>query len=157
MIQEDISSATEDYNTNPLLITVNLLKEQINIQKQAIYNMTKQLKIVEKHLYKNIKISEKVKEKQVKNKPRKTGLTKPMNISQELSDFINTDVNTKVARTDVTKRISAYIKDNNLQNPLDKRIIIPNESLKKLFEGYDDTHKLSYFNLQRFISHHYSN
>ncbi len=155
MIQEDTSFEAEEYNTNPLLITFNLLREQINIQKQTIHNMTKQLKIVEKQLYKNIKLSDKVKQKQIKNKTRKTGLTKPMNISQELADFIKADVNAKIARTDVTKRISSYIKDNNLQNPDDKRVIIPNECLKNLFKDYDDTSQLTYFNLQKFISHHY--
>ena len=38
------------------------------------------------------------------------------------------------ARTDVTKRVWAYIKAHDLQNPSDRREIICDETLEKLFK-----------------------
>ena len=145
-----------DCQYNPLLLTFNVLKDQIALQKATLQSMTKQLKLIEKQLYKNIKVSDKIKEKQVKNKTRKTGLTKPMKISQQLADFIGVNVEDKIARTDVTKKLSKYIKEYNLQKNTDKRVIIPNESLMSLFKEFNAVEPLTYFNLQKHISHHYS-
>ena len=38
------------------------------------------------------------------------------------------------ARTDVTKFLIKYIKENNLQNESDKRIIEPDDKLQSLLE-----------------------
>ena len=73
-----------------------------------------------------------------------------------LADFIGVNVEDKIARTDVTKKLSKYIKENNLQKNTDKRVIIPNESLMSLFKEFNAVEPLTYFNLQKHISHHYS-
>lgn len=40
-----------------------------------------------------------------------------------------------IPRTEVTKRLWAYIKKNNLQDPKNKRMIKADESLKSVFGG----------------------
>ena len=40
-----------------------------------------------------------------------------------------------MARTEVTKHITEYIRVNNLQNPANKRHILPDPSLKKLLNA----------------------
>ena len=52
-----------------------------------------------------------------KRKPRKpSGFAKPTYLSPELCTFLNVEKGTELARTEVTKRILQYVKDNNLQN-----------------------------------------
>jgi upstream activation factor subunit UAF30 len=59
-----------------------------------------------------------------------------------------------MARTDVTKEITAYVKKHSLQDPDNGRDIHPDAKLKKLLQiGAND--KLSYFNLQKFMSPHF--
>ena len=59
-----------------------------------------------------------------------------------------------VARTTVTKQMSAYIKDNNLQNPERKREIVLDNSLAKLFsKKVGDT--IEYFEIQKLLKNHY--
>ena len=58
------------------------------------------------------------------------------------------------ARTEVTKRISAYYKENNLQVPSDKRYIKPDEKLKKLLQCGDDAFVM--FKLQTFLKPHFT-
>jgi hypothetical protein len=67
-----------------------------------------------------------------------------------------------VARTDVTSHISKYIKDHNLQNPQERREIIPDAALRKIFsepveESKTDPSKkvYTYLRLQKYVNHHF--
>ena len=83
-----------------------------------------------------------------------SGFAKPTQISEELAKFLNIDKDELIARTQVTKLINNYVKENNLQNLENKREIIMNDALKKLVDIPDDV-TLSFFNLQKYIKHHY--
>ena len=50
--------------------------------------------------------------------------------------------------------INKYIVDNNLRKEEDKRQIIPDKKLSKLL-NLDGSEQLSYFNLQKYIKHHF--
>ena len=63
------------------------------------------------------------------------------------------DKNEQKSRVDVTKYICNYIKNNNLQNPTDKREILPNLELQKLFRI--DCSKIKYYNIQTLLKIHF--
>ena len=77
---------------------------------------------------------------------------KPVPISKELSVFCGWKKDDLKSRTDVTRYICDYIKEKDLQNPEDRRKIIPDPKLKKLL-GYnpktDDP--LTYPLIQRYM------
>jgi len=90
------------------------------------------------------------------SKKAPSGFAKPTAISSDLRKFLDVPDDTLLARTDVTKRITTYIKEQDLQNPDNRREIFPDEKLRKLIDipkEYDN--KLTYFNLQRCIKHHF--
>jgi chromatin remodeling complex protein RSC6 len=61
-----------------------------------------------------------------------------------------------MARTAVSKKLNEWIRDNNLQKPEDRRIIIPNKELLGLFnDEYVEGCHLDFFTLQKYIKHHY--
>ena len=67
-----------------------------------------------------------------------------------------------VARTDVTSHLSKYIKEHNLQNPNERREIVPDAALKKLFSDAVETSKsdsskkvYTYLKLQTYVNHHF--
>ncbi|KAL8172315.1 hypothetical protein V2J09_024119 [Rumex salicifolius] len=62
-----------------------------------------------------------------------TGIMKPRRVSPEMQKFLGGV--TEVPRTQVLKEIWAYIKQNNLQDPANKKIIICDEKLKTIFAG----------------------
>jgi chromatin remodeling complex protein RSC6 len=66
------------------------------------------------------------------NKPKRapSGFAKPTEISHELCDFLGKEYGTEMARTEVTKYLTQYIKQHNLQEPADKRKIKPNQTQK---------------------------
>ena len=57
----------------------------------------------------------------------------------------------QVARTEVTQFIIKYIKDNNLQNPENRKMIMPDDTLKKLL-AVKENDNVTYFNLQVYES-----
>jgi upstream activation factor subunit UAF30 len=54
-------------------------------------------------------------------------------------------------RTEVTKKIWDYIKQNNLQDPKDKRTIKADAKLKKVFDGKDS---VSMFEMTKLVNAH---
>jgi chromatin remodeling complex protein RSC6 len=61
-----------------------------------------------------------------------SGFQKPVKISNELSKFTGWPQDELRSRVDVTKYICDYIASNKLQNPEDKRQILPDVKLQKL-------------------------
>lgn len=89
-----------------------------------------------------------------KQKRQPSGFAKPTNLSKELCSFLNVDENTQLARTDVTKKITTYVKEHNLQNPKNKKEIKPDSKLGALLKVPKEE-VLTYFNLQKYLKHHF--
>ncbi|TKY71253.1 Upstream activation factor subunit spp27 [Spatholobus suberectus] len=62
------------------------------------------------------------------------GIMKPRKVSPEMQALVGVP---EISRTQALKQIWAYIKDNNLQDPQNKRTINCDEKLKKVFAGRD--------------------
>jgi chromatin remodeling complex protein RSC6 len=82
------------------------------------------------------------------------GFTKPVAVSAELSKFLGLASNDLIARTEVNKRIAAYVKEHSLQDKTNGQIIYPDDKLRKLLGVTKET-KVHFFNLQRFLKQHY--
>ncbi|KAK9287463.1 hypothetical protein L1049_015884 [Liquidambar formosana] len=67
-----------------------------------------------------------------KREPR--GITKPRRISPEMQALLGVP---EIPRTQALKQIWAYIKQHNLQDPENKKIIVCDEKLKSIFAGKD--------------------
>lgn len=86
-----------------------------------------------------------------------SGFLKPVQISKEMSKFTGWDQAPR-SRVDVTKYICKYIKDNDLQNPKDRREILADDKLKKLL-AYDpkkDDKPLTYYKIQTYLKPHFT-
>ena len=112
---------------------------------------------------KKINREKKVVDKKMRGKVRRTGenktisgFSKPGKISDELRNFLKLGKDELIARTEVTKKITCYCKEHNLQNLDDKRIILPDKSLQKLLR-IKKSDQLTYFNLQKYMKVHFPN
>jgi upstream activation factor subunit UAF30 len=93
------------------------------------------------------------KQEEEKNKCSLRGFNKPMLISDELASFLGKTKGTEMARTEVTREINAYIRANSLQDKSNGRNINADRKLSTLLKTADE--KLTYFNLQRYMNHHF--
>jgi upstream activation factor subunit UAF30 len=84
-----------------------------------------------------------------------SGFVKPTKISDELAKFLEKPVGSEMARTDVTREINTYIRKHNLQDKENGRKINPDAKLQTLLK-LKKTDELTYFNLQRYMSPHFS-
>jgi upstream activation factor subunit UAF30 len=84
-----------------------------------------------------------------------SGFVKPTKISDELAKFLEKPAGTEMARTDVTREINKYIRSHNLQDKENGRKINPDAKLQTLLK-LKKTDELTYFNLQRYMSPHFS-
>ena len=83
-----------------------------------------------------------------------SGFAKPSAISEELCDFLNCEHGTQMARTEVTKFLTQYIKQHDLQDPSNRRRILCDEPLASLLSvGPED--EVTYFNLQKYMKPHF--
>lgn len=130
--------------------------EMFNKLQQDVKDINVNLKFIQKYMLKNNKVAAKKSTKNLKDKKPPSGFAKPTKISDELAEFLNLDKGSLLARTDVTRLINQYIIKHNLQDPKDRRHIIPDDSLRNIMQlEKDSTENVTYFNLQRFIKHHF--
>jgi hypothetical protein len=122
----------------------------------AVALVKAELRTVEKHVTKELKVLDKFNAKKNKNKGNRapSGFVKPTKITNELADFLGKEHGTLMARTDVTKQMTAYIRANSLQDKKNGRIILPDTKLRKLLK-LTDADALTYFNLQKYMSPHF--
>ena len=87
-------------------------------------------------------------EKAAKKQTREgTGIHAPVQPSPELGAVVGND---KLPRSQVISKVWDYIRSNNLQNPENKREILADDNLKKVF-GKD---KVTMFEMNKHISAH---
>ena len=112
------------------------------------------LKQVAKSYDKLHKVVEKIQKKRDNARKSPSGFAKPNKISNELCDFIGVPHGTEKSRTDITRYINSYVKEHNLNKPSNRRIILPDDKLKAIL-NVKDGEEVTFFILQRLISHHF--
>lgn len=113
-------------------------------------------KSLEKAVTREIKLAQKASSRKKKSTGNRapSGFVKPALISDELAVFLGKEVGSEMARTDVSKMLNTYIRENNLKDKTNGRHIIPDDKLSVLLKlSKDDV--LTYFNLQRFMKPHF--
>lgn len=92
--------------------------------------------------------------KRVRSGNVKSGFSKQVKLSANLSAFLNLPPEQLMSRVDVTKLVTEYIKDNNLQIQENRQHFRIDDKLSSLF-NIDKNTELHYFKLQSHLKHHY--
>ena len=137
---------------------VKSMLTQANTVRETVSALVAELKRVEKRVVRLQKEADK-RRRRVKKpvegeevKPRKLSIFElPTPLSNDLCGFLGLSNGSKESRSNVTKKITTYVKEHNLK---DKHTIKPDAKLKALL-GVAETEVLTYFNLQRYLNRHY--
>ena len=178
VVSEVVEEAVEETIVTDVAATVETTEDKVEKKKRrvvtkeklliAIEDLTKDLTVIlesgnHKKLLKQYKVViadayrlMKIKTAQKKAKDAtNSGFMRPVKPSASLELFLTningeTSVEKPLTRAYLTTLICKYIKDKDLQNPKDRRIIFPDEELKTLFQITEkDTEPLTYYNIQK--------
>jgi chromatin remodeling complex protein RSC6 len=137
-----ISAEIESVKTDNKNVGVKYLK---SLNKQVVT------------LRKSITKLSKQKKKVVRKSNNASGFLKPVTISKEIAEFTGWSVKDKHSRVEVTKYICNYIKENDLQDPSDRRKIIPDEKLQNLLRyNPKKDEPLRYYSIQTYLKKHFT-
>ena len=100
-----------------------------------------------------------MKQKQKTNRKNNTnsGFLKPVKISSDMAKFTGWKPEDLKSRVEVTKYLCNYIRENNLQNPEDRRQIIADKKLTKLLGYKEGDEPLTYYRIQTYMKKHFIN
>jgi chromatin remodeling complex protein RSC6 len=157
METKDTVTTPETEESNTEILFNKLLTQFMDVQS-VMKTLFMNLKVLQKEVLRERKESMKRDSKRKKSKnaggPKKpSGITTASSITPVLSNFLNLSENEMIARTQVTSLIIAYIKANNLQNPENKKQIIPDAKLATVLESGSDV--VTFFNLQTYLKKHF--
>ena len=138
----------------------NEVKETLKSALELIKTLSSSVNTLEKRVARDRKVMNKKMKGRVKrvvdpNKPP-SGFAKPGPVSAELSKFLKLGKDDLIARTEVTKRITKYCQEHDLQKKEDKRTIHPDKTLRDLLR-LKKGDELTFFNLQKYMKVHYPN
>lgn len=140
----------------------DILIKDFNALMDTTKSLSARLKVLQKEVNKSVRSKRSRKSPAADADPdapkRPSALQKPVAISNELCKFLGFPPDTEHSRQEVTATINAFIKDNNLQNPENRRFIllegsVPATSLKTLLRDPDQP--VTFFNIQRYLKPHY--
>lgn len=138
--------------------SIEIIAKNLNLLGTVLKETTQAVKALQKDYNKLVKAASKGRGRGRRapavaadgTKRNPSGFAKPAPLNQAMCDFMQVPFGTEEPRQVVTKTLNSYIKDKNLQNPENRKFILPDETLKKLL-GLNDGENLSYFNLQTYI------
>ena len=138
-----------------IFVQFEQLVTQLNLMKTQITGIQQNIKQLEKSVKKQMKgLKKEVTKTKNKGNRQPSGFAKPSKVTKELCEFMNKAEGSEIARTEVTRALVAYIKENKLENTENSKIISPDHKLKMLL-GLDDSQELTYFNIQKYMNKHF--
>ena len=153
--------------TTPVVVVAPIEEDSFQVKFDALTTDLASIAAIIKNLQLSTKVMLKEYNKAQKNgnkrgrkngvpgvKRTPSGFAKPTLLSDDLCDFLGIAHGSERARMDVTRLLNAYIKEHNLQDPTDKRKIIPDAKINGIM-NLKPGDNLSYFNMQTFIKHHF--
>ena len=122
------------------------------MKKKAIKKATKKVtkkKVIKKKVTKKKVTKKKVTKKRVVRQPN-PAFMKPMQPDMVLGEVVG---NKPLPRTEITKKLWAYIKKNGLQDTVNKRMINADEKLRPVFGG---KWQVNMFEMTKLVANHIS-
>lgn len=152
--------AVEETATEPVSTVFDQFTEfmaKLQAVSAQMSSLRTEFRGLERQVSRDLKAAAKITAKRKKKSGNRapSGFVKPTLISNELAAFLGKPQGTEMARTEVTREINAYIQQHKLQNPENRRKILPDTKLKSLLK-IKKGEELTYFNLQKYMSPHFA-
>uniref|UniRef100_A0A6C0JC67 DM2 domain-containing protein n=1 Tax=viral metagenome TaxID=1070528 RepID=A0A6C0JC67_9ZZZZ len=163
-VQVNNDSSSEHFQGNISSIFESLIAQNDNIlnnQRQMLTTLRRVFKTHSRNMrdYEKNAARERRRAKKDPNRKKRepSGFAVPTSLSSKLCDFLGIAHSEKLSRTDVTRKVTSYIREQNLQVPENRRSFVPDKKLGAILGPLQEVDKgkgFTYFNLQRYITPH---
>lgn len=152
---EQIESAVELPSTlKKIVCKLSELREKMYKNKQEAAQLYSEVKSVEKLLERYIVTY--TKQSLVQSSGRTpSGFASPTQVSDALCDFMGREYGSLVSRTEFSKFLFAYIREQKLQSVAKPSVIIPDQKLADLLGREAMCEELTHFSIQKYITPHF--
>lgn len=158
---ESVSSSESSSTDSSVSLLLSDIVKRIDAEGLSLRMLAKDVRKVQKLYGEELKVHQRESRKAAKKAAKKknsnktpSGFANPGPISEKLSEFLGLPKESMIARTEVTKILSKYIKDNKLQVETNKRTFVPDAKLQGLF-GTPDGEAVHFFKIQTLMKQHY--
>lgn len=156
-VAEDVSKpppSKQLLEVQKLKALIETQTDQMDVLKTSLKTLMNSNSVLMKQVK---KLEAKMTKSNLKSKANRKphGFARPTEVSDDLCVFMGKEKGSLVSRTEVTKSIIKYIADHKLQNPENKRQILPDETLLKLFGNEARNSVIDYFTMQKYVNHHF--
>ena len=167
MIHVVLYNMPSDTETNTLAdrfsALLSLVDEQTKSHSSFMKTVNSELKSLQKELQKDQSKSRKKPKKEPELDEngevvkRKNVFDVPVQIGEDLCVFLGLEKGQMYSRQFITNSITKYVKDNDLQNPENRRYILldTTDAGRKLGTLLNPDQPLTFFNMQRYLKPHY--
>ena len=128
-------------------VTMDSLMTELSALRNEVKSLTKIVRKVRSH-------QEDPTGEKAAARSKSNGFNRDVEVDADLRAFLGLGEGELISRSQVTKRINAYVKDNNLKHPENGRVIILDEKLRALLNPPEDV-QVTFLNLQKYLSPHY--
>jgi chromatin remodeling complex protein RSC6 len=155
-LSTSLSTSVVTDTTSSVLLKMTDFSAKLQLLVGIFSTLKNDYKSLEKLVTREMKNAKKAssKKRRINANRKPSGFIKPTRISDELAEFLGKTIGTEMARTEVSKEINTYIHTNGLQDKSNGRKINPDTKLTKLLK-LNKEDELTYFNLQRYMKHHF--
>lgn len=138
-----------DVVANLIHVVSQHMKDSAEFYKKTISEL--------KSLQKDVKKIKSKKTPKDENSTRVSGFDIPVIVSEKLKHLLGLE-GAEYSRKQITALVTKYVKDNNLQNQENKRLIVldTTDEGRKLADVLEPDQPLTFFNMQRYLSKHYT-
>jgi chromatin remodeling complex protein RSC6 len=152
-----VAAATEEVEEVRLDAEVKAVTSRLLALREMVSELVTEAKRLEKKSTKLQKVADKRRKRKApvegeEAKPARVSIFQiPTDISPQLCAFLGRPAGSQESRSNVTKFVTTYVKEQNLKN---KHDINPDAKLRSLLNVKAEE-KLTYFNLQKYLNPHY--
>jgi chromatin remodeling complex protein RSC6 len=90
-----------------------------------------------------------------KRERKPCGFAVSAKVTPEMCEFMGKEDGTLISRIEITKYLNLYIKEQGLENPENKQIIVPDEKLWKILGDEAREEKITHFTIQKYLNKHF--
>ena len=142
------------HNLEKMVTSMAELNAQMTEMREMFTMLEKKTKKLN-HVIDSVVKKEQTTTSKAKRERKPCGFAVSAKVTPEMCEFMGKEDGTLISRIEITKYLNLYIKEQGLENPENKQIIVPDEKLWKILGDEAREEKITHFTIQKYLNKHF--